>query len=102
MPRLRFTSLADADTAAILEDLASKAGPVVAEKYLDRFESLYAQLSTYPQSGPPRPALGDNIRIAIAAPFIVIYRHQPQDDTVTILRLVHGRRRITGALLRTP
>jgi plasmid stabilization system protein ParE len=33
------------------------------------------------------------------SPYIVIYRHTEAADTVTILRIVHGRRRITGTLL---
>ncbi len=46
-----------------------------------------------------RPAIGQNIRIGIVSPYIVIYRYSERDDTVTVLRLVHGRRRITGKLL---
>jgi toxin ParE1/3/4 len=44
-------------------------------------------------------ALGSNIRIGIVSPYIVIYRHSEGDDTVTLLRIVHGRRKITGKML---
>jgi plasmid stabilization system protein ParE len=40
------------------------------------------------------------VRIGIVLPYIVIYRHSARDDTVTILRLVHGYCRISGKLLR--
>ena len=62
-------------------------------------ERLYDRLGAHPGIGAPRPALGRNIRIGIVSPYIVIYRHTDADDTVTVLRVVHGRRRITGALL---
>jgi plasmid stabilization system protein ParE len=32
-------------------------------------------------------------------PYIVIYDHEQAADLVTVLRIVHGRRRITGKLL---
>jgi toxin ParE1/3/4 len=53
-----------------------------------------------PDSSPRRPALGNNIRIGIVSPYIVINQHRVDDNIVTILRVVHGRRRITGSLLR--
>ena len=40
------------------------------------------------------------IRVGIASPYIVIYSHMEADDTVRVLRIVHGSRRITGKLLR--
>jgi toxin ParE1/3/4 len=43
------------------------------------------------------PALGPNVRIGVVSPYIVIYRHA--EDTVNVLRIVHGRRRITDKLL---
>jgi toxin ParE1/3/4 len=53
-------------------------------------------LAAHPGIGASRPALGRDIRIGIVSPTIVIYRHTPADDTVVVLRVVHGRRRITS------
>jgi toxin ParE1/3/4 len=47
-----------------------------------------------------RLAIGRRIQIGVAPPYIVIYEHDKLRDAVTILRIVHGRRRITGKLLR--
>jgi toxin ParE1/3/4 len=58
-------------------------------------------LAEHPDSGAPRPALGANIRIGLVSPYLIIYEHDAKPDTVTILRIVHGRRKITGALLQT-
>ncbi|PPQ37434.1 type II toxin-antitoxin system RelE/ParE family toxin [Rhodopila globiformis] len=44
--------------------------------------------------------LGKDVRIGIVDPYIVLYRHTMTIDAVTVLRIVHGRRRITKALLR--
>jgi toxin ParE1/3/4 len=99
MARIVIASSADADFAEILTDLAAKAGWRTASKYDELFEKLYDRLADHPHSGPPRPALGQSIRIGVVSPYIVIYRNEG-DDTVTVLRIVHGRRRITGKMLR--
>jgi toxin ParE1/3/4 len=99
MAHVIISSPADADTDYILADLASKAGRRVAAKYDALFENLYDRLADSPDIGPPRPSLGANVRIGIVAPYIVIYEHAPAADLVTVLRIVHGRRRITGKLL---
>jgi toxin ParE1/3/4 len=39
------------------------------------------------------------IRIGIVLPYIVIYEYDKSKDTVTIFRIVHGRRNITAQLL---
>jgi hypothetical protein len=46
-----------------------------------------------------RVPLGQNIRIGIVSPYIVIYRNDDVSNTVTVLRIVHGRRRISGRML---
>jgi toxin ParE1/3/4 len=56
-------------------------------------------LADYPESGPARTVLGTNVRIGIVFPYIVIYEHVAREDVVTILRIVHGRRKISGKLL---
>jgi toxin ParE1/3/4 len=58
-------------------------------------------LTDHPASGAPRPAIGPHIRIGVVAPYIVIYGHDAPQDTVTIFRIVDGRRKITGNMLLT-
>jgi toxin ParE1/3/4 len=99
MARVVIASSADADYAEIITDLAAKAGWRTAARYGELFERLYDRLADHPHSGAPRPALGQNIRIGIVTPFTVIYRNDEHSDTVTVLRIVHGRRRITGRML---
>lgn len=99
MARVVVTSPADADTADIIAYLAAKAGYNVAARYIAAFEKLYDRLADHPESGAPRPVLGPHVRIGVVSPYIVIYEHDETDDTVVVLRIVHGRRRITGKLL---
>ena len=99
MARVVVSSTADADTAGILAYLAAQAGRQTAINYNALFETLYDRLAGYPASGPIRPALGSNTRICIVSPYIVIYHHIRNDDTVTVLRIVHSRRKISGKLL---
>jgi toxin ParE1/3/4 len=99
MARVRFTASAAADSAAILSDLNAEAGHQIATKFGTRFAKLYDRLAGHPVSGPPRPALGPNIRIGIVSPYIVIHRYIKADDVVTVLRILHGHREIAGKLL---
>jgi len=101
MARLIVSSLAQADTVYIARNLTAKAGHAVAARYLDSFETLYDRLILHPASGAPRPAIGPHIRICVVSPYIVIYEHDAPQNTVTIFRIVHGRRKITGKMLLT-
>jgi toxin ParE1/3/4 len=99
MARVVIASSADAHYAEVITDLAAKAGWRTAAKYDELFERLYDRLADHPGSGAPRPALGQNIRIGIVSSYIVIYRNDDVSNTVIVLRIVHGRRRITGRML---
>jgi toxin ParE1/3/4 len=98
--RVAFTASADADSAKIIADLTAAAGANVADRYDADFDKLYERLSDHPKSGAPRPALGRYVRICVVLPYIVIYEHIEADDTVTIMRIAHGRRKITRQFVR--
>ena len=99
MTQVFIAASADADVGAIMDDLNIQAGPLVVAKYLALFRQLYERLRVHPDKGPPRRRLGAEIRIGIVLPYIVIYRYAVAADTVIILRVVHGRRRISGRML---
>jgi toxin ParE1/3/4 len=81
------------DVREILAFLSEKGGNSVAEDYFARFRSTFERLVAHPRSGSPRPRLGRAVRIAVVRPYIVIYRISA--DAVMIMRVLHGRRRIT-------
>ena len=97
MARVVVTDSAKRDVRRILSDLNLKAGHRVAANYAAEFKATYRRLVEFPASGPPRPELGVQARIAIILPYIVIYDHR--DDVVTVLRVLHGKRNITRELL---
>jgi toxin ParE1/3/4 len=97
--RVVFTDSADLDSSFIYAGLHGKAGMSTVVKYRALFRKLYKQLADFPDSGAPRPKLGPEIRIGIVSPYIVIYRYAEAENSVVVLRIVHGRRRITGKLL---
>ena len=100
MVRVAFTAAADADAAFIFDDLYTKAGKSTVIKYRAALKALYEYLVEFPDSGAPRAKIGPKIRIGIVHPYIVIYKHTEADNTVRVLRIVYGSRKITGKLLR--
>jgi toxin ParE1/3/4 len=98
MARVIVAERAKRDVRRIISDLYERAGYRVATRYANEFKAAYRRLSHVPAGGPPRPALGPKTRIAIVLPYIVIYDHE--DDAVTVLRVLHGRRNITRDLIR--
>ena len=102
MARVVITAPADADSTEIIRDLTAKAGELVADRYGADFDALYLRLAAFPEIGSPRPKLGRFIRVGLVSPYVVVYRHVPDDDLVAIIRIVHGRRRITRRTLTQP
>jgi len=97
MARVVVTGPAAADVAAILDYLTANAGRLIAAKYAEAFDAAYDQLAAFPRIGPTRPALGLQARIWIVPPYFMAYDYA--DDTVTVLRVLHGKRDITGDLI---
>jgi plasmid stabilization system protein ParE len=73
---------------------AGEAGSLVASKYSLMFERLYDRLAGHPESCPARPKLGAHIRVAVVLPYLVIYQHPEGGDTVSIVRVLHGRHKL--------
>jgi toxin ParE1/3/4 len=98
MAKVVVTASADADLADIIADLASKGAVNAALRYAAEFDALFDRLGDFPGIGAPRPKLGAHARIGIIPPYVAIYDYE--GDTVTVLRVLHGRRNITAKLVR--
>jgi plasmid stabilization system protein ParE len=98
--RIILTPEADADSASIIADLAEKAGARVAARYEADFDRVYDRLADYHQSGAPRPRLGEHVRICVVSPYTIFYEHAEGDDEVMIMRIAHGRRKVSRRFLR--
>ena len=100
MATVNLLLAASLDLEEIASYLLREAGAAVAERFARDFEHILDQLAAFPGSGAPRPRLGRDIRIAIVTPYIFIYRYVMESGQVTVLRVVHGRRKITRRLLK--
>lgn len=98
MAKLIVSPQAELDAAAIVELLSDKAGIDVAARYLHEIDALFERISLFPRSGMRRPSLGRDIRFGVVEPYVIIYRFRA--DTVTVARIVDGRRNITRRLVR--
>ena len=81
-------------TADIVRYLRHHAGSAFSDKYRGDFRTAFRRLADYPESGSPRPALGHEIRIVTVRPYVVLHRFDRARDTVFVLRVLHGRRRL--------
>ena len=82
----------------MLEHLADLAGPAVARRYNQELNAVFERLAMFTESGAQRKSLGPYARIAVVAPYVVVYDYQ--DNTVVIVRVLDGRRDITRRLVR--
>jgi toxin ParE1/3/4 len=100
MARVIVSDLTDEDTATMLGDIAREADHLVADRYNAELGSLYDRLADYPESCQARPKLGAHVRVGVIHPYLVIYRYATGSDTVSIVRILHRRRKITRNFLR--
>ena len=73
MARLTVSPQAELDAAQIIDLLAKEAGSGVARRYRRTFDDIFARFARFPESGAPRPRLGQHIRIGVISPYVVIY-----------------------------
>lgn len=95
MAKLTVSVEAQADVDGILTYLERAAGPIVTLRYGERFLLAFRHLMVFPESGARRPQFGSDMRIWVIAPYIMFYRFAATDETVRVLRVLHGRRNIT-------
>ena len=100
MTRLVVTKRAQVDIETIALDLGFRAGNATASRYVGDFHRFYDQIARFPSSGAPRPRLGKGIRMGSIRPYAIIYRFDLANDMIFVLRVLHGKRHITRALLR--
>ena len=90
---------AEIDLDVLLDHLSDEAGSQVARKYAMAFDECLSKLSQFPGIGAPRPELGTMTRMSIVSPYLVFYDFDAGSDTVTVLRILHGRRNFTRQTL---
>jgi toxin ParE1/3/4 len=100
MVEIEFSEAAEFDRLEILSYLAATAGILIANDYDTDFKEWLKLLRHRPECGSPRGRLGRNIRLYVVYPYVSLYTYDPDQDLIRILRIVHGKRRITAKILK--
>lgn len=93
MGQLRFSAAALIDIEDIAEAIARNNGALVAERNVARLRGSLQTLAEFPEVGRKRSQLASGLRSWPLTPWIALYRIA--DDGIEIIRILHGRRRIT-------
>ena len=96
--RFRLSKAATQDVEEAWLHTAWRWSPERADALLDTFEDKFRNLARYPNSGRRRDELAPGLRSLTVSGFVVIYR--THDETLEIVRVVHGTRDLHGLLAR--
>jgi len=98
-PRLYWTNQAREDLLDIYV-LIGLEQPAAAERYFDRIEAKAALLVSQPRMGVRRPDIRQAMRMLVEAPYLILYRTEPDTDDgpvemIEIVRVVDGHRELS-------
>jgi plasmid stabilization system protein ParE len=92
--RLRLAPRVERDLDRIAEAIA-RDSPRRAVSYIEELRVKCFQLAEMPTAYPLRPDLGANVRIAVNAPYLIIFRVLTNE--VRVDRIIHGARNVRRA-----
>ena len=95
--KLLVSTRAKTDLLQIYSYLSDR-NPVAAEGVVQRIDQKFSQLAELPFIGRPRPSLGAGLRSVVVGPHVIFYL--VGQDTVTIVRVLDGRRDLDEELRR--
>lgn len=98
MAQLRFASAAAQDLQKVSEDIKSARGEQFALAFVSRLRRSLEGLADFPRMGRLRSRFGSGVRSWASPPYVAFYRQSGSD--IETIRIVHGSRRITRALVR--
>jgi toxin ParE1/3/4 len=91
MRQPELTEQAEADLDEAWEFIA-RDDQVAADRLIDSILEAARLHAQFPDSGRSRVEFGTSIRNFVVSPFVVFYK--PIEDTIQVLRVLHGRRNI--------
>ena len=95
MATINVAPRAAADVDRILVDQHSRGDRAAAARRQAEFKAATRQLAHHPESGRRRPDIGPDLRSILVHPYVLIYSYDPATDTVSVLRVLHGRRQLS-------
>ena len=99
MKSVELSPQARRDLFSILAHLMDVAGARTADTYDIAFKDVVVRLGHFSGTGTPRPDLGPETRVTSVDPYLIFYDGGPKNETVHVLRIVHGHREITPDLV---
>ena len=97
--KVRLTPEAKADLEDIGDRIAER-NPARAVTYVQELRERATRIGEFPHAGPSRPQWGEGIRIAVHGKYLIVYR--VCDETVQVLRVVHGARDLDALFKAEP
>lgn len=85
---------AHADLGQAFDTITATAGYKAAANFFHRVSRRLAQLEAFPFAGHAKPDYGSDIRVTVVAPYLII--HRATNETVTVLRVLHGHRHVAA------
>ena len=95
--RIVYTATARSDLLAIGDTIREAAGPRIAERFIERVITTADSLSDMPERHRLGAELADGFRAISVGKYLIFY--VVDDETVSIIRVLHGARDITAKLL---
>ncbi|CAN7214629.1 type II toxin-antitoxin system RelE/ParE family toxin [Neorhizobium tomejilense] len=94
--RVVFDPAADADLAELYDYIAPKAGRAIARRYVNELLGHCAAFETFPARGTKHDEFGPGIRVVgFKRKASIVFRIDA--DLVTIMRILHRGKSLTGA-----
>jgi plasmid stabilization system protein ParE len=99
--QLMISHRAAADMVEIGEDIEAASDKASADKFLSRMTATMKKLARIPNAaGRLVPRLGSDVRSHPFKSYAIFMTYDPLSDTLVVLRVMHGRRRVTKAHFR--
>lgn len=102
MSKLCWTDQARQDVIDIYVSIGLEHA-AAAGRFFDRIENKTQLLTLQPRMGAKRPDIRRNLRMVLDAPYLILYRIEPDDDSspvtqVEVVRIIDGRRELSAVL----
>ena len=96
---VRLTPEAESDLEGIGDKIAEH-NPARAVTYVQEMRERCYRIGEFPHAWPPRPQWGEGIRITVHGTYVIV--HRVRDETVQVLRVVHGARDLDALFAEEP
>ncbi len=96
--RIAYAEAARTDLVEIGGYLRETAGDAIAERFIEQIIAVVNSLETSPRRHRERPEFSAGLHTTGVQKYLIFYR--VTQDTVTIVRVLHGARNITAELFQ--